>query len=267
MSSRQPVPIRRARVKTGRFSANSRGYFRLIAHYWCIKPGHSFSRVNTSNIMLVLVCVPINPCLTVDYYSISIFMIAWLSAQVRKSLKPRSETETVLDQISNFEAVISTDRLSEFRHLLDCVCKQSFYSDERNLIMHHLESSLRPSNPDWRVILNGLRLLDALCDRGSCLVFQEVSQCSHFDVVQRTLFLLTFSHDDDRITKLMRHTAQQVRAKVLSRFNDSDNEIRASVSYTDKTVVSSGQPSSFAHLVSLRHVEDDQEEPDLVDLL
>lgn len=196
-------------------------------------------------------------------------MFSWLSERISafsslRTPEPGTEVERMMKEALEFEAVVSPARELEYKYLLDSICKASCNSDDRFAIMDFLHYSLSPANPakEWRMIFNGLRILKALIDSGSVSIFREVSEGKHFDLVQKSLFLLTYCNADERVAKLIRVTAREIRDKLLEKFNDLENEPnveKKSVSYRDAikrpSVVAA--PSSISHLVSLGHVEED----------
>ena len=219
-------------------------------------------------------------------------MISWLANQVAKLSFPghgpaKTEVESLMKEILSFDAVFSVAQEAEYKFVLARICEASFRSGDRLVLMDCLHYAFAPANPgkEWRTIFNGLRILNSLIDSGSVAIFREVSEGKHFDLVQKSLFLISYSSSDDRITKLIRSTARDLRDKLLAKFAQLDDETSAtddgkktSISHRDSLAVPIPH-SSVSHLVQLRHVEDSSEDdsecnetpsmipPETVDLL
>jgi hypothetical protein len=187
----------------------------------------------------------------------------------------------------SFDAVFSVSQEAEYKFVLARICQASFRSGDRVILMDCLHYAFAPADPgkEWRTIFNGLRILNSLIDSGSVAIFQEVSEGKHFDIVQKSLFLLSYNSSDDRVTKLIRSAARDLRSKLLAKFAQLDDKTPAtdegkktSISHRDSIAVSIPH-SSVSHLVDLRHVEDSSEDenecnetpslipPETVDLL
>jgi len=140
-------------------------------------------------------------------------MFGWLSSHTRAH---STEVEKILGTLDKLGPVISTDDSRELHRWLRELCQLARHRANRKQIFEYLRVSLDPSS-DWRVIDNGLRILSALVIEGATKFFCEISRGMHFDVIQRTLILTSYCHDDDRITRLIRSSAHRVHQQLLTR--------------------------------------------------
>ena len=200
-------------------------------------------------------------------------MISWLSDRISKgSLLSHHSSSTQIESLMKdaiaFDAVFSASQEAEYKFLLARICEASFRSEDRFLMMDFLHYALAPANAgiEWRTIFSGLRILNALIDSGSIAIFQEVSEGKHFDLVQKSLFLLSYSNADDRVMKLIRCAARELRDKLLDKFTHLDENpsstgqiAKKSISHRDSVAVRIPD-SSVSDLVKLRHVEDSSDD-------
>lgn len=201
-------------------------------------------------------------------------MISWLSEQIASLSPPKEEgphaaTKALMKEVLACEAVLSPAKELEYKYLMEQVCRATFDIDDRVIVMDFLHYSLAPvdAGREWRTIFNGLRVVDALIDSGSSAVFAEVSEGKHFDLLQKTLFLLSYAHSDERIGKLIRTAAKEIRDKLLVKFDQLDNpeepEDQPNVTCMSSKDTVRHRPviaSSIAHVVSLRHIEESSDE-------
>ena len=187
-------------------------------------------------------------------------MLQWLSQRFRnEEHDPEYELTTLLILTLKFNPVLTTAKELEYTDNIDRICRASIDSGNRIIIMDHLRSAF--SSTDWHTILNALRVLNGLIDSGSSKIFSEVAQGRHFDIVQRTLFLTSYTNNDDRVGKLIRCAAREIREKLLikmTEIHDIPEEVTSGVSYKD--TIEANYESSVSHLVSLKHTEFDDVE-------
>lgn len=198
-------------------------------------------------------------------------MLSWISNQLSPSLSvgPHADLKQRMKDALAFEAVLTPPRELEYKFLMEQICRSSFDMDERMIILDFLHYSFAPVDPngEWRTIFNGLRILNALVDSGSNKIIAEVSEGKHFDVVQKTLFLTTYANSDERVGKLIRTAAKEIRDKLLKKFDlvqeesVDESQIKSISSRDSGTPVERpAVPSSLAHIVALKHVEDSDDE-------
>ena len=183
---------------------------------------------------------------------------------------PFGELKDTLRTALQFEPVLPGSLELEYKFHLEEICRATFEREERIVVMDFLHYSFAPANAnsEWRSIFNGLRILNALIDSGSSKVFSEVLEGKHFDVLQKTLFLTNYPNSDERIAKLIRTAAQEVRDKLLVKFNEvevGETEESAgvvqSISSKDAPALPQVVPQrSLPLIASLRHTEDSSEE-------
>ena len=133
-----------------------------------------------------------------EFYRVPSSMFSWLAHQVNNFTGPKeegpfSELKESLRRLFEFEPVLSSSLELQYKFSLEQICRSTFEADERMVVMAFLHYSVAPVNPnsEWRTIFNGLRLLNALVDSGSSKIFSEVSEGQHFDLLQKTLFLMS----------------------------------------------------------------------------
>ena len=218
-------------------------------------------------------------------------MFSWIAHQVNNFTGPKeegpfSELKESLRRLFEFEPVLSSSLELQYKFSLEQICRSTFETDERMVVMDFLHYSVAPVNPnsEWRTIFNGLRLLNALVDSGSSKIFSEVSEGQHFDLLQKTLFLTTYSNSDERIAKLIRTAAQEIREKLLVRFNQIDEQPEEPpILHAGKSISSRDAPLEFQakksldHIASFKHSEEEsssegendapEQQSQLVDLL
>ena len=202
-------------------------------------------------------------------------MLSWIAKSLQKAnqqLGLPNDISRLMKTGLDFEPVLTSTREEEYRVCLMRICRATFNIEGRNIVMDCLHYAFAPKNPanEWRTIFNGLRILNSLIDSGSVQIFKEVSEGKHFDLLQKSLFLVTFSHSDERISKLIRTAARQIRDKLLNKLNEieqySGDDCPPPISSSG---ISSEDPpvafeksisNSVSQLVSLRHVESDDDE-------
>ena len=205
-------------------------------------------------------------------------MFSWLTDQI-SGLKspneegPHCEIKETMREALRFDPVLTASKQLEYKFNLEKICRASFEIESRMIILDFLHYAFAPvnANTEWRTIFNGLRILDSLVDSGSNQIFTEISQGKHFDVVQKTLFLTTYTNSDERVGKLIRNAAKEIREKLLSKFDlvesmPQSNEEPKSISSKDVSGRATPEtsrpvaPSSILNFVSLRHIEDSSDE-------
>lgn len=157
-------------------------------------------------------------------------MFNWLSHRMRKSAggeTPMTDIGTALNRLLDFGAIIPPEKSDGFRNLIEIVCRQSYDVYDRVLIMDCIQSALCPRSPEtgWRKIVNGIRILDALFDHGSDSIFQEVLEGKHFDILQRMVFLLNYTNTDDRVGRLIRSLAKELKGKLMVKFETMNHTV------------------------------------------
>ena len=181
--------------------------------------------------------------------------------------EPLSELSDLVNSTLRFEAVLTSSRQLEYQQDILIICAASLKLDERFLIMTLLHDAL--VSKEWHKLFNGLRILTCLIESGSDEIFVEVLQGKHFDILQKTLFLKSFANADDRVSKLIRRTAADIREKLLRKLNEVESCLEngqsfqsssTGISYRD--IVTPVFENSVSHLVSLRHVESDSDMDD-----
>ena len=199
-------------------------------------------------------------------------MFSWLSQTVNgsKPNDPQGELKSLMIEALSFDAVLSSAKQLEYKHCLEQICRYSFDSEDRAVVMDFLHYSFAPVEPDreWRKTFNGLRILNQLIDSGSRVIFTEVSEGRHFDILQKTLFLTNYHNTDERVGKLVRSSAKEIRDKLLEKFNEEIPEIQPedikSISYRDivppNIVCGNTPPGGLASMVRFGHTEDDSDE-------
>ena len=208
-------------------------------------------------------------------------MLSWISEQINtlsppRDLGPHADLKRAMREAIAFDAVLSSAKDLEYKFVLEQICRSSFEVEERMIILDFLHYTMAPVDPnsEWRTVFNGLRILNTLIDSGSIAVFTEVAEGKHFDLVQKTLFLTTYANSDERIGKLIRTAAKEIRDKLLLKFDainsgtlvdeSPSQEVKAisssSVSSTSTPASRPVAPSGVAHIVALRHVEDSSED-------
>jgi hypothetical protein len=205
-------------------------------------------------------------------------MFSWFSEQIStiktpSGDEPHSELRGTMQEALGFEPVLTASKELEYKFVLEQICRASFEVDNRIIILDFLHYAFAPPYPntEWRTIFNGLRILDSLVGSGSNRIFSEISQGKHFDVVQKTLFLTTYANSDERVAKLIRTAAREIRDKLLAKFDLVDSipeteEPLKSISSKDVSgkatpdTIQPVAPSSIVNLVSLRHQEDSSDE-------
>jgi len=127
-----------------------------------------------------------------------------------------SRVQTILHSLQELGPVISFNESRNLQDLLDELCMLTSNARSRAEVLDYLGHSLDPKS-DWRVIENGLRILGALAVLGAHEIFREISQGKHIDVNQRTIILMSYSHEDARVTRVIRSSALVVHRKLLNR--------------------------------------------------
>ena len=127
-----------------------------------------------------------------------------------------TRVQKILKDLQELGPVTSIDDSRTLHGQLQELCESTKDSYARTFVLNYLAEALDPKS-DWRIIENGLRILGALALAGSHEIFQEISRGLHIDVTQRTLILTTYSHDDDRITRLIRTSALVAQKKLIER--------------------------------------------------
>ena len=214
-------------------------------------------------------------------------MLSWFVNHVTPSLEvqhvPRDDAGRLIKATLRLEPVLSGAEEREYRLNIEQICRLSFDIETRQMVMNSLHYALSPNyvGVEWRMIFNGLRILNSLIDGGSVEIFKEVSEGKHFDILQKSLFLLSFSHADERVTKVIRSSAREVRDRLLVKFNEIEENYNmdqhcpfSSTGISSDDIRANGLTLStnpVSHLVSFGHVESDDEErldtPALPDLL
>ena len=202
-------------------------------------------------------------------------MFSWIAHQVNnlsasRKEGPFEELNQTMRKVLQFEPVLTSALELEYKFHLEQITRATFEYEERVIVMDFLHYSFAPSNPnnEWRTIFNGLRILNALIDSGSSKVFHEVSEGKHFDVLQKTLFLSSYCNTDERISKLIRTSAMQVRDRLQIKFSQVDEEPQGdrrdeTKSISSKEGVAIPVAVHLEHIASFKHTEDssDDDEP------
>ena len=158
-------------------------------------------------------------------------MLAWLSDKVSGTRSPDDavnvQVKSLMREALAFDAVLTSEKELEHKFVLEQICQYSFDLEDRVIVMDFLHYAFAPVDPnsEWRTIFNGLRILNGLIDSGCRNVFSEVMEGKHFDLVQKTLFLTTYSNADERVGRLVRSVAKDVREKLLQKFTDVETEL------------------------------------------
>lgn len=209
-------------------------------------------------------------------------MLSWISRQLPRNgeiTAPSDDNPVELMKYGlSFDAVLTPGKEHEYRDMLARISRTTYEQKNRYSVLDSLHYGLAPKNPEreWRTIFNGLRILNSLIDHGSLEIFREVSEGQHFDLLQKSLFLLSFCHSDERVTKLIRTAAREIRDKLSAKFNEIEEQpsevhpppISASGISSEDAFHLKQNPvvtSSFSHLVSLRHIESDEDGSDRLD--
>lgn len=189
----------------------------------------------------------------------------------RRNEGPFEDLQQTMREVLQFDPVLTSTLELEYKFHLEKISRATFEYEERVIVMDFLHYSFAPSNPndEWRTIFNGLRILNALIDSGSSKVFHEVSEGRHFDVLQKTLFLSSYCNTDERISKLIRTSAMQVRDRLQIKFSEVEDEEPPgdrrgeTKSISSKEGVAIQVVAHLQHIASFKHTEDssDDDEP------
>jgi hypothetical protein len=98
---------------------------------------------------------------------------------------------------------------------IEAVVKATKDAESRRVIMRHLSGCLgQTASAQWRQVYLAMLVLEELMKDGSPELVTEVANGVHFDLVQRTSFLVKYEYSfDERVQGLIRKKALQIRER------------------------------------------------------
>lgn len=176
-------------------------------------------------------------------------MLQWLSQKVVRAKEAREDSHNihrVMKKALSFGSVIPPEKLQEYQSVMDTICRQSFDLYDRVVLLECIQSAFCVPNSDkeWRKIVNGMRVMSALIEGGSELIFSEVLEGKHFDILQQMVFLVNYVNTDDRVGKVVRSLARDLRGKLILKFDviQSQRTVGAAAETEDEILASIPTP-------------------------
>ncbi|CAD7930099.1 unnamed protein product [Amoebophrya sp. A25] len=130
--------------------------------------------------------------------------------------KPKDELTQDLDFVAACDDEVESEEIKQKMARIKMRIEPGYRLEERATTMKYIQEAIYDTK-SWRRVYNGLRLLERVMQ--IAVLAEEQREGRHFDVVQQCALLMAFSHEDKRVTHLVRKRAQHVRETALQVLN------------------------------------------------
>ncbi|CAD7923512.1 unnamed protein product [Amoebophrya sp. A120] len=151
-----------------------------------------------------------------------------------------------LDFVSACDDEVESDELKEKFARIKMRIEPVHRLEERATAMKYIQETIYDTKK-WRKVYNGLRLLERVMQIQ--ILAEEQREGRHFDVVQQCSLLMNFSHEDSRVTNLVRQRAKHVRERCLDLLNLTDTS-SAAAGNSSSTAAAAGASTSSSSTAS-----------------
>lgn len=139
-----------------------------------------------------------------------------MSAYLTKLFKKKEPLERDLDYVAASEDEIESEELKQAMQRILREIEPKFRTSEREMTMQYVRDCVYDTRR-WRRVYNGLKLLEKVISIE--VLAEEQREGRYFDVIQQCSLLMSFSHEDRRVTNLVRARAKKVRETTLEALN------------------------------------------------